>query len=217
MNAPAAWSLYWQEFLLVAGAHLLAVASPGPDFAVVLRQSITHGQTAAIWTSVGVGMGIFLHVTYSLLGIGLLVQSSLLAFNALKIAGALYLAWIGVQALRARPASVQANGTADPRPPPQRRAAFVTGFLTNALNPKATLFFVALFSVVIDPRTPRLVQAGYGLWMALATMGWFVLVSLVFTRADVRAAFLRRGHWFERVMGVLLLGLAARLALASAK
>ena len=104
-----------------------------------------------------------------------------------------------------------------PRATPRRRAAFVTGFLTNALNPKATLFFVALFSVVINPRTPVLIQTGYGLWMALVTMGWFMLVSLFFSQDRVRAGFLRFGHWFERAMGAILLALGVRLALASAR
>jgi RhtB (resistance to homoserine/threonine) family protein len=212
---------YWSEFLLVALAHLVAVASPGPDFAMVLRQSITYGRRPAVWTSVGIGTGIFLHVAYSLLGIGLLVRSSVLAFNILKWLGAVYLAWVGQKALRAKPfanGGVQQATAAGGTPAiPGRRAAFVTGFLTNALNPKATLFFVALFSVVINPRTPVLIQCGYGIWMALATMGWFTLVSLFFSQERVRAAFLRCGHWFERTMGVILLALGVRLALATAR
>ena len=212
---------YWSEFLLVALAHLVAVASPGPDFAMVLRQSITYGRRPAVWTSVGIGTGIFLHVAYSLLGIGLLVRSSVLAFNILKWLGAVYLAWIGQKALRAKPfangGAPQAVAAGGPPAIPGRRAAFVTGFLTNALNPKATLFFVSLFSVVINPRTPVLIQSGYGVWMALATMGWFTLVSLFFSQERVRAAFLRCGHWFERSMGVILLALGVRLALATAR
>jgi len=214
-------SSYWPEFLIVALAHLVAVASPGPDFAMVIRQSVTFGRRPAIWTSVGIGTGIFVHVTYSLLGIGLLVRSSVLAFNILKWSGAAYLAWIGQKALRAKPfanGSTAAGGAGmGSQKTPDRRAAFVTGFLTNVLNPKATLFFVSLFSVVINPRTPVLIQSAYGVWMAVVTVFWFVLVSLFFSHERVRAKFLRCGHWFERVMGVILLGLGLRLALATAK
>lgn len=206
---------YLPEFLLVAAAHLVAVASPGPDFAVVLRQSITHGRRAAIWTSLGIGTGIFLHVGYSLLGLGLLIKSSELWFSLVKYAGAAYLTWIGLNALRARPAQPAVSSAASQASPPANHGAFATGFLVNALNPKAALFFIALFSTVIDARTPRLIQAGYGVWMALATMAWFTCVSLFFTREEVRRAFLRSGHWFERAMGVLLLALAVRLALAT--
>lgn len=205
---------YWPEFLLVAGSHLVAVASPGPDFALVLRQSITHGRHTAVWTSVGIGTGILVHVSYSLLGLGLLLKSSELWFNALKYAGAFYLAWIGAGALRTRPAA-GAGVMPVPTGTPGRHGAFLTGFLVNVLNPKAALFFIALFSVVINPQTPRMVQAVYGGWMSAATMAWFIVVSLAFARESVRRAFLRSGHWFERVMGVLLLVLAARLALAT--
>jgi threonine/homoserine/homoserine lactone efflux protein len=90
----------WLEFFKVALAHLLAVASPGPDFAIVLRQSLRHGRRTAIWTSVGVGMAITLHVTYSLLGLGLILKSSAVAFDIVKYSGAAYLAWLGWQALR---------------------------------------------------------------------------------------------------------------------
>lgn len=94
-------------------------------------------------------------------------------------------------------------------------AAFRLGFLTNALNPKATLFFVALFSVVISPGTPVAVQAGYGLYMALATATWFTLVAVFFTLPRVRRAFARFGHWLDRLMGGILLLLAGELLLST--
>ncbi|GAB1488014.1 LysE family transporter [Opitutaceae bacterium] len=208
---------YWAEFGAITLAHLLAVASPGPDFAMVLRQSLTHGRRTAIWTSFGIGSGIFLHVSYSLLGLGLVFRSSPTAFDVVKYAGAAYLAWVGFQAIRhARPRGAGADaagGAAVEVPSP--RAAWTTGFLTNALNPKATLFFVALFPVVVSPTTPRLVQAGYGLWMAVATMAWFSLVSVIFTQEATRRAFLRWSHWIDRALGLVFLAFAAGLAMAS--
>jgi RhtB (resistance to homoserine/threonine) family protein len=205
---------YWSEFLMVAGAHLLAVASPGPDFAIVVRQSITRGRRAAIATSLGIGTGILVHVGYSLLGIGVVVAKSELWFNVLKYVGAAYLAWLGIQSLRASSVTLPAKSEAA-EDAGRARGAFMTGFLVNVLNPKAALFFIALFVTVISPSTPRTMQAAYGLWMVCATAAWFTLVSCVFTRPGVREKFLRLGHWFDRVMGVLLLALAARLAVTS--
>ena len=165
---------YALEFSKVALAHLLAVASPGPDFAIVLRQSLLHGRRTATWTSLGVGAAITLHVAYSLLGLGLLLQRSPLVFAVVKYSGAAYLAWIGVQALRSGPrATLTPEGVPVAAPAPTARAAWLTGFLTNALNPKATLFFVALFVTVINPATPVFIQAGYGAWMVAVTTGWF--------------------------------------------
>jgi RhtB (resistance to homoserine/threonine) family protein len=206
-------TVYAAEFTKIAVAHLLAVASPGPDFAMVLRQSLAHGRRTAVWTSLGIGAAILLHATYCVLGLGLLLQNSPAAFTALRYAGAAYLACLGVEGLRSRSRlGNMADGPAVTVPAP--RAAFVAGFLTNALNPKAALFFIALFPVAVSPQTPKLIQAGYGLWMSLATMVWFSLVSVVFTREPVRRGYLRHGHWIDRALGVVFLGFAAGLVLA---
>lgn len=203
---------HWVEFGQVAIAHLLAVASPGPDFAIVLRQSLAHGRRTAIWTALGVGTAIMLHVAYSLFGLGLLIRGSELWFSLVKFAGAAYLAWIGVQAFRAQPRTEEAIGGGAP---PATRGAFATGFLTNALNPKATLFFISLFALVVSPQTPKPVQAAFGLWMAVATAAWFSLVAVVFAQESVRRPFLRHGHWIDRALGVVFLAFAASLVFAS--
>lgn len=200
---------YAAEFLLVTSAHLLAVASPGPDFALVLRQSIKHGRATAIRTSLGIGSGILFHVTYSVLGLALLIRGSETVFTAVKYSGALYLIWIGLKALLARPYSESPTAGEGSNSP--RRGAYVEGLLVNILNPKAMLFFIALFSVGVSPTTPLVVQVGYGLWMALATAAWFSLVSVFFTQPAVRVRFQRAGHWFDRGMGLVFLALAVRL------
>lgn len=207
---------YWLEFSQVALMHLLAVASPGPDFAIVLKQSVAQGRRAALWTSAGVGTAILLHVTYSLLGLGLLIRGSEFWFTIVKYVGAAYIAWLGVQSLRAKPRPEGPEPVEEPALVARsNRKAFATGFLTNALNPKATLFFISLFVLIVNPQTPKVVQAGYGVWMALATAAWFSLVAVVFTQREMRRSFLRHGHWIDRALGVVLLGFAASLALTS--
>lgn len=206
--------MYWMEFLTVALVHLLAVASPGPDFAVVVRESVTQGQRAGLWTALGVGSGIFVHIAYSLLGIGLIVSQSILLFNLFKWLAAGYLVYLGWKALRARPQLEAATLTVGPVPTRRARQAFTVGFVTNGLNPKATLFFLSLFTVVISHDTPLAVQAGYGLYLACATTLWFCLVAWLFSRDRVRAGFARMGYWFDRVTGAVLIALGARLALS---
>lgn len=207
-------SLYWREFLTLAIAHGLAVASPGPDFAIVLRQSLRHGRQTALWTSVGIGCGLAVHITYCLLGLGYLLQRSAVALTVVKYLGAAYLAWVGIQALRSRARTGDvdlASGT----DAPTVGAAWRTGFLVNVLNPKAALFFISFFSLAISPATPRWIQAGYGLWMVVTTIAWFSFVSFVFTREAMRRAFLRYGHWIDRALGVVFLGFAVMLAVAT--
>ncbi len=204
--------MYLNEFLLVALVHLLAVISPGPDFAVVIRNSVSAGRQAGLMTALGIGIGIFLHVAYSLLGIGIIVSQSVWLFNLLKLVAGAYLLYIGIKALRSKP---------QPAPDLALNAtvlaplkAFRMGFITNGLNPKATLFFLSVFTLVISPQTPTLVQAGYGLYLAVATGIWFCLVALLFSQPTVRRGFARMGHWFDRLMGALLVGLGLHLALA---
>lgn len=204
--------MYWMEFLTVALVHLLAVASPGPDFAVVVRQSVSRGQRSGFCTAIGVGAGIMVHVGYSLLGIGLIVSQSIMLFNIFKWLAAAYLIYLGYQALRAQPMSAGDAHLAEAQAPFSGRRAFSIGFVTNGLNPKATLFFLSLFTVVIDPHTPLAVQAAYGVYLAFATGLWFCLVAWLFSRERVRAGFARMGHWFDRVTGAVLIGLGARLA-----
>jgi RhtB (resistance to homoserine/threonine) family protein len=205
---------YWTEFLSVAVAHALAVASPGPDFALVLKQSLAHGRRTAIWSSIGIGCGISVHIVYCLLGLGFFLKSSPVALAVVKYLGAAYLAYVGVQALRSRPRSGDLDLAANESAPTDR-AAWTTGFLVNVLNPKAAMFFIALFPLAVSVTTPKIIQAGYGLWMTLATMAWFCFVSVVFTKPEVRNKFLRHGHWIDRALGVVFLAFAASLALAS--
>lgn len=206
---------YLSEFLTIMVVHVLGVASPGPDFAIVLRQSITHGKKTAIFTSIGVGLAILIHVFYSLLGIGLLISQSIVAFNIMKFAAAGYLLFIGIKAIRARPAEMQTDLPQVEKATPSMKRALWTGFLTNGLNPKVALFFLSLFTVVINPNTPVLIQAGYGLYMSVATMVWFTGISLVFSHPKVRNGFKKLGHWFDRAMGVILIGLGLKIATSS--
>jgi len=202
------------EFLTIVLAHALAVVSPGPDFAIVLRQSLHHGRRAALWTAVGIGCGLLVHITYCLLGLGLFLQHTPVALEVVRWLGAAYLAWVGVQALRSRPRTEDVNLAPDASAP-RAGKAWTTGFLVNLFNPKAAMFFIALFPLAVSATTPKWVQVGYGVWMTLSTIGWFSFVAVVFTRESVRRAFLRHGHWIDRALGVVFIGFALSLAVAT--
>ena len=210
-----AFSEYWAEFITIALAHLAAVASPGPDFAVVLRQSLIFGRRKAVICSIGVGLGIAVHVLYALLGIGLLIKSSALLFNLVKWAGALYLIWIGIGALKSQKAEPKPDEQVSVQADQSDWQAFRLGFLTNVLNPKATLFFLSLFSVIVSIETPTWVQAIYGGWMTFATGAWFVMLSLLFSGNKVRQFFADYSHWIDRVLGALLIVLACYILLSA--
>lgn len=201
---------YTLEFITVATAHALAVASPGPDFSIVLRQSFRFGRSTAIWTSIGIAVGILLHVSYTLLGVAIVIKNVPAIFLGLQLLAAVYLFWLGIKSLKS--ASVQEIETeAHQVLIPSRIKALATGFLTNALNVKATLFFLALFTVVIQQQTPLWIQVLYGLWMCVMTGVWFSLVSVFLTQEKLRQRLLHWSHWIDRMMGIVLIGLALRV------
>ncbi|NQY88421.1 MAG: LysE family translocator [Colwellia sp.] len=209
---------YIEQFFLIAAVHLLAVASPGPDFAIILKQSIRYDRRTAIFTSFGIAAGILLHVTYSLVGIGLLIASDERLYTALKYLAASYFCYIAWHGLRAKkPETIndefqESSGlTAEV---PSAKKAFFTGFLINGLNVKATLFFVSLFSVIIIPETPFAIKLSYGLYMTMATAAWFVLLSYLLTQTRVRSFLQIKGYLLDRVMGAVLLFLAIQLVLS---
>lgn len=203
----------WLEFAGLMLAFGINAVIPGADFAMVLRQSVAHGRRAALFTSAGVAVSLLVHGTYTLLGVGVIVAQSLLLFNVLKWLGVAYLVWLAIAALRSPP----------PQPPADldevgtRRgdmAAFGLGFLTNLLNPKAVLFFLALFTSLVSVHTDGQIKLIYVLSMALMLFTWFALVSVFFTTPSVKQGFFRAGRWFNRITGITFLALAVRVALA---
>jgi RhtB (resistance to homoserine/threonine) family protein len=200
------------EFLSLMAVFIIAAITPGADFACVTRESVVYGRRAGILAAIGVGSAILFHVTYTVLGIGLLVAQSIIAFTIVKWAGAAYLVWLGVHSMRAPAPAASTVDAAQRQPRPALRSLTI-GAMTNLLNPKATLFMVSLFSTIVSPTTPVAVQFGYGVSMSLVLAAWFTVVALFFTTAAMRAAFARAGRWFNRATGLMLIGLGIRVAL----
>ncbi len=219
-NPFSSTALFSKEFLTLAIVHFLAVIAPGPDFAVTVRQSVRFGRAVGMATAVGIGMGISLHVGYTLIGVGALLHTYPWLLTLTSVLGAAYLVYLGVILVRSRPQVAPSNPVVDASSAlesvgvtPSLSRAFWLGFLTNATNPKATLFFLAIFTTLVQPTTPLPVQALYGLWMCGVNAAWFMTVAALFTMARVRDTFLRLGHWLERLMGVVLLLFALRLVM----
>lgn len=210
-------TIFLAQFLTVAVVHLLAVISPGPDFAMVTRNSIIYSRKTGILTSIGIAVGILVHVAYSLFGIGFIIAKSIVLFNIIKFIGAGYLIYIGYKSLRSKPSLETATDVSVAEKDIKPWAAFKVGFLTNALNPKATLFFLALFTQIINPATPKIIQLFYGIEMMLITFVWFAMVSLFFSNSYIRIKVSKVQHHVERVTGAVLIALGIKVALASHK
>lgn len=207
--------LYWVEFATIAAVHLLAVASPGPDFAVVMKHSISYGRRAALFTSVGIGAGILVHVAYSLLGIGILIKTTPWLFNLLTYLAAAYLLFLGYGAIRSSaPKQLDDVEGNQEEILITDRKAFLVGLVTNGINPKATLFFLSVFAVAVSAQTPNAVKMVYGGYLAFATGLWFCFLSYFLSSYSVRTFLQSKGYWFDRLMGAVLILLALKLIIA---
>ncbi|OOV92203.1 LysE family translocator [Pseudomonas sp. MF4836] len=189
------------EWIAVITITLLACISPGPDFAMVSRNGLLLSRRAGLLTAVGIGAGVLVHVCYTLLGLGWVLQQTPWLFNALKLAGAAYLVYLGIKMIRSGPASEQPNV---PPPAISDLAALRTGFLTNALNPKTSIFIVSLFMGLVRPDTAVTVQVAYGLFIASAHIAWFSLVALCFSSGKMRETLMASRQWIDRGFGGLL-------------
>lgn len=207
-------SQYLLELASLMAIFAFAIVSPGADLAMVMRQSIVHGRRPAFITSFGIGTSLMFHVTYTILGLGLIISQSIYLFNIVKWCGVAYLIYIGIKALRAGQTEIKverAEGN-EPAKGQSTAKAFGLGFAANALNPKPVFFFLSIFSTVVSAHTPILVKFGYGLVMATCLILWFVGVSLFMTTPRMRTAFTRASKWIDRASGVVFIALGLRLA-----
>ncbi|MEW6641386.1 MAG: LysE family transporter [Pseudomonadota bacterium] len=208
------------EFLTLFGVFVLAAIAPGADFACVLRESVSYGRRAGILSALGVGSAIMVHVAYTVAGVGLVIAQSIVLFTIVKWCGAAYLIYLGSRSLLSRRRQAGGGGaqpaSAAVRGPRPAATSYGVGFLTNLLNPKATLFFVSLFATIVSHQTPIAAQLVYGAALAAFLALWFSFVAVFLTTRGMRAAFERMGHWIDRVTGLVLIGLGVRIALQRA-
>ncbi|MFI3902369.1 LysE family translocator [Ochrobactrum sp. S1502_03] len=204
---------YLFELASLMAIFAFAIVSPGADLAMVIRQSLMHGRREAIITSFGIGAALMMHVTYTVLGLGLIISKSIYLFNIVKWCGVAYLVYIGIKALRAGTTKIDIDMREQDKQRKQSALkAFSLGFAANALNPKAVFFFLSIFSTVVSLHTPTEVKLGYGVVMATALISWFIGVSLFMTTPKMRAVFSRASKWIDRTSGVVFIALGLKLA-----
>ena len=203
---------YLPIILKVTLIHFLAVVSPGPDFLMCLRNSLTYSRKTGIWTALGIGAGISVHIFYSLAGFSLIVSRSILLFNTIKFLGAIYLIYIGIRTFMSKSSKID-TGEQTSETDISPSSAFKMGFMTNVLNPKATMFFLSLFTLVISPDTPSHIMAVISVILVADTALWFTLVAIFMTRKGIRSIFERYQNVFNRGFGALLIAVGIHVAL----
>jgi RhtB (resistance to homoserine/threonine) family protein len=198
--------------------------TPGPDVFYMVTHSLKSGWRAGVVAAAGVLAGCLVHVTAATVGLSALITASATAFTALKWVGAAYLMYVGWKMLRSQPSPVAINLVANyaMNTPASSQSGyknvFQQGFLTNALNPKVALFFLAFLPQFISPASAHTSLAFLALGLLFILNSVPVVLGYVFLAAWVsqRASALQRGmHWLERAAGVLFIGFGIRLALGT--
>lgn len=193
-------------WLAVVSICALGAMSPGPSLAVVLRQTLAGGRVNGCVAALTHGLGIGLYALACISGIAFLVTASPALFTGLQWAGAAYLAWLGIQGIRARPGTDDALAET-----PTTGSAARDGFMIVFLNPKIAVFFIALFSQVIGSDTSLPARLGYAATAMIIDAGWYLMVAWGFSNPVWLPRLQARAVWLERAFGVVLLALAGRL------
>ncbi|EEQ10454.1 LysE type translocator [Yersinia mollaretii ATCC 43969] len=206
-------NLMLETSLFVATLATLGMLSPGPDFFLVIKNAARYRRPAAMMTAFGVVLGVATHMSYCVAGLAVVITTTPWLFNLLKYAGACYLIWIGIQALQSRGESQLSVENAT-QSPITLKAAFLQGYLCNLLNPKATLFFLAVFTQILQ------INSGVGekLWYAsiiwVLSIIWWPLLVILIQSAPVRRGLAKAQKVVDKLLGGLLIGLGIKVALS---
>ena len=198
------------SWLALAAICVMGAISPGPSLALIIRNTVQGGQGHGVATALGHGFGVGIYALVTALGLSLLITQTPILFDLIRYGGAAFLAWLGVKALLAKPASEEGNEEVHQLR--GRQGAF-EGFMVAFLNPQLAVFFIALFSQFVRADTGW----SEGGIMMLTAGGidavWYVLVALVLSRGPVLAWLKAKSFVIDKVSGLVLLGLALKVVI----
>lgn len=192
--------------LTVVLIHSVALVSPGPDFVIACRNTMLYNRKTGIFTAVGFGLGIGVHISYAVFGLTWLISNNEVVFSLIQYAGASYLVFIGVKSLRSQNIAISNDSTKAKRKISKWKAVRI-GFLTNVLNPKATLFFLSLFSTVLNPSVSSETLTLISIILVISTIIWFSLVAIFVSRRQFMIIVNRYEKRVNQFFGILLIGI----------
>lgn len=196
----------------VALLNLLAAVSPGPDFVMTVRNSLCYSRRAGIFTGLGISLGLGVHLIYCAAGVGYIISKSIVLYSIIKWLGVAYLIYMGIGSLLAKGSKLEITGERT-GPDLSRLQAFKMGFLTNVLNPKATLFFLSLFTFVIGNSTPVYVILTISFIILATAFIWFTIVSVFLAQQNVQRVFLKYEKGINQTLGGFLILLGIKIAI----
>ena len=198
------------EIIAIAIITLLAVISPGADFALVSRNSYLYGRKQGIYTAYGIACAVWIHISYSVLGLSFLKHYIPNILHIIQYIGALYLMYIGYKTFTQQQISDHATHTLLPP-----RQAFIQGFLGNSLNPITTLFVMSIFAQLLRGNHGLMHLIGYGIFISASHLLWFLLISLFCSTPVIQNKILRKQVSINCVIGTVLATLGLCLFLTN--
>ncbi|PGK51717.1 lysine transporter LysE [Priestia megaterium] len=204
--------MYIEVFLV----GILAALSPGPDFVVVMKNSLGLGRKYGIATALGTASALIIHVTYTILGFAIVLQKSPAIFNGIKLIGAAYLIWLGWKGIRskAKTGKIKKVGI-EKSSLVSVKKGFYEGFLCNVLNPKSALFFLSVFSQFMGTETTSWMRWIYGGEIVLAVGLWFVMLAVLISKKRFQEFYHKYMHWFDRGLGAILIVFAVIIGITT--
>ena len=201
----------YDQLLLIATITFLVMVTPGPDMVLVLRNTLMQGRQAGLLTSAGILSGNLIHISYCVLGIGLVISQSIVTFSVLKYAGAAYLIYLGIISIQSRNSPLSTGSHTNQK---HHRSWLVQGFVNNLLNPKGTLFYLSVFTTVITPHTPVNAMVLLIITMMCISAAFWLVFVLMLERLRVRELIERYQHSVNRLLGTVLILFGVRLAVS---
>jgi len=199
------------EIISFAILGILIVVSPGADFVLVLKNSLNQGRSAGVWTAIGIGLAICVHVSYSMLGISYFISQNESLFNLVRYAGSAYLVYLGIRGLLSTNTPIVIGEAS--KETVNSTKFLAEGFFCNVLNPKTMLFFLSIFSqLVSSEKSSELSALIYGIYMMILHAVWFCLVAVFFTSESVQKYFSDINGVINKLCGVGLILFGALLA-----
>ncbi|MGB0696383.1 MAG: LysE family translocator [Rhodospirillaceae bacterium] len=206
----------WTSLIAVLAVWTVTVITPGPNFLVTAHHALQGGWRSGLAAALGVAFGTAIWALASLGGLGVLFHSAAWLYQAVKIAGGLYLIWVGYRMWRVKPSQTLAPpaDSAEEMPSIPLRRAFVKGLIIDLSNPKAAVFFTSLFAVAVPPSSPMLFQAGLIAAVVAIAALWYGLVACVVDWPPVAARLQRAQHRIEKWTGALFMALGLKVVLS---
>lgn len=202
--------------ITIVGIHLAAVISPGPNFFISVKHGLSYSWPAGLSTTAGVATGTLIHVSLGFLGVSALVAQSIWLYTLLKYLGAIYLIYLGIKALLAKSKQPDWAGLQlEQFSPMSPERAYTIGLLTCLTNPKAALYFFALFTSIISVSTPLAIKLTLVLLLPVISWLWYSLVAMSFSLRPFKQGYSRFYGWIETIFGALLIGLGLKIAFSS--